>query len=426
MRRLFVFINLFVLINLSVQGQDSLDWDIDSVFDEPLHESPVEETPVDTDGLSVRNLIQRRGFHFDASYNFLAGIAPGWYNLPTNSDTREYYLDRYIKMRTTLGIDAQISDNFRTKTTIYFEIPGFDFVLGDFFFDYNIYDVVFLRGGKYNHSWGISPNYGFTNLLSRVARDDNPADDNPADSFIFKVDVPIGNGGFQALVLTRLDLMRSTALPKLEDFGYGGKYNLALRHVDLDLGMFYQDGMALRSFLSIKTTIGSTELYNEWVGAIDVNEPSNLSGAFNIGFGRDFFGGKFNVNGELFYNAEKDTYWYHPETNIREAGETPFIEGLNFALNLLYKPWEKGNPRFFLQARYAPMQNSALLVPGFRLSPWPHIDFYLATPLSLGNKDGYYHNNTVTRATENEDKPLPFAVIFLISLSGSVQFGHYY
>jgi hypothetical protein len=219
--------------------------------------------------------------------------------------------------------------------------------------------------------------------------------------------------------------MYSSELPKLKHFGYGGKYNLALSQVDLDTGIFYQEGMALRGFLSAKTTLWNTEFYGEGLIAIDVDEPSNISGAGNIGFGRDFFGGKFGVNGELFYNAEKDTYRYNPETNIREAGTSPFIEGFNIALNLLYKPWEKGNPRLYLGTLYAPAQNSARLIPGFTLSPWDYIEFYFSVPMSLGSKDGYYYNNTVTTATQNENKPLPFAVVFMVTLKGGVQFGHY-
>jgi hypothetical protein len=128
----------------------------------------------------------------------------------------------------------------------------------------------------------------------------------------------------------------------------------------------------------------------------------------------------------LFYNAEKDTYRYYPETNIREAGTSPFIEGFNMALNLIYKPWEKGNPRFYLGTLYAPTQNSAHLIPGFRLSPLNNLEINFAVPMALGEKDGYYYKNTVIMAAQNENEPLPFAVVFIITLSGGVQFGHYY
>ena len=420
-----LLLGLLCIAPLSAQEGNSLDWDIDSVFDEPHWESPLTEEPQNnTAGITVLEMIQRRGFYFDISSEFITGVAPGWYDLPWSADwdKSEYYLGRYIRMRNSFTLDVQISRVFRTRSTINFEIPNFGFSLGDFFFDYSLYDTVFFRGGKHELSWGISPNYGFTNLLSRVPRD--AYEGGAGDSFILKAEVPIGKGGIQALALTRADLMRSARLLTSDDFGFGGKFNFAHRWVDFDMGAFYQDGMALRGFVSIKTTIGSTELYSEWLGAIDTHDMSNISGAFNFGFGQDFFGGKLNANGELFYNREKDTYWYHPETHIREAGTSPFMEGLNIAMNLLFRPWEKGDPRLFLRTLYAPRQNSAQLIPGFRLSPWSHLEFYLAMPMSLGGKDGYYYKNTPT--IDNENRPLPFAIIFLITLKGGIQFGHYF
>jgi hypothetical protein len=424
-KHLVVFLALLFIVSLSAAAQDSLDWDIDTIFEEQAapdgEDEAITETVAET--VTVRQIIQRRGLQFSAGYEFNIGVAPGWYLAPWDSewDRGDYYLDRAIKMRASFGVDAQISRFFRVKTDVYFEIPNFAFTLGDFFFDYNIYDAVFARGGKYNLSWGISPNYGFTNLLSRV-----PKDGNAWDSFIFKADVPIGKGGFQVLSLTRYNLMYSSEIPRLEDFGFGGKYNLALPRVDLDTGIFYQEGMAMRGFISAKTSLWNTELYSEGLVAIDVDEPSNISGAFNFGFARNFFNGKFSANGELFFNDEQDTYWYHPETNIREAGTSPFIEGFNIALNLIYKPWNKGNPRLYLGVLYAPEQHSARLIPGFRLSPLDHVEFYFAVPMALGDKNGYYYKNTVIMASQNENKPLPFAVVFMITLNGGVQFGHYY
>ena len=421
-----------IILAMRLPAQESLDWDIDSIFDEPAQETPKKEEPKPAapsrPQATVQNRLQRRGFTFTTSYLFQTGIAPGWLSTPWSDGWSEsgYYLDRFIRMQVSFGIDAQISEVFRAKSTIRFEIPNFRPILGDFFFDYKLYNTVFFRGGKYNLSWGISPNYSFTDLLSRV-----PENGSTRDPFIFKADVPIGSGGFQALALTRVNLMGSGfVLPKLEDFGFGGKYNLALRQVDLDTGIYYQEGMPLRAFTSAKTTLWNTELYNEWLGAIDVDDPSNISGAVNVGFERVFFNKKLNVNGELFYNGEKDTYWYQPETDIWEAGTNTFVEGFNMALNLRYRPWEKGNPRIFLRTLYAPMQHSAQIVPGFRFSPWRHLELYMAIPMALGSEDGYYARHTITKTDRYNDekirKPLPFAIIFYVTLRGSVNFGHYY
>ena len=436
MKWLFLFASLlcaatFCAVGLFAQEIETLDWDIDSIFDEPPDSSeqntPVkDETPPPPNQVSIVSLIQRRGYLFDTGYEFTVGVAPGWYEPPwTDGWTLgDYFLNRYLKMKGSFSIDAQISNVFRVKSTISFQIPGFGFSLGDFFFDYTLMDAVFFRGGKYNLSWGISPNFPFTNILSRI-----PNDNYARSSFIFRADMPIAKGGIQALALTRNNLMGNAALPRMKDFGFGAKYNLALPQADLDLGLFYQEEMPLRGFFSIKTTLLKTEFYNEWLGAIDIGDPSNVGGAVNIGFAKDFLGGKLNINGELFYNAEKDSYSYSPETSIWDAKTYTLIEGLNAAVNLQYKPMTKGDPRFFLQALYALEGSTAQLVPGFRLSPLPHMELYLALPMALGGKDGYYSVNTVTVTDkENEDrtaKPLPFAVIFLVTLKGNVRYGHY-
>jgi len=431
MRWLFVFLALTVIAYLPAQEERLPDWDIDSLFDEPLPEtesnSEESESSSSENTAAVRELIGQRGFNFNLSSEFMAGVAPGWYELPwAPSDDRDYYLERMIKMRTSLTMDAQISSVFRVRNTVYFEIPSFALKLGDFFFDYAFYDRVFFRGGKYNISWGISPNYNFTNLPARIPYEDNRFKN---DSFILRADIPVGIGGFQVLALTRANLLdnASADVIKKEDIGYGIKYNLALRQADLDMGLYYQMEMPLRGFLSIKTTVRNTEIYSEGLISIDTEQASNVSGAVSLGFSRDFFDNKFSVNGELFYNAEKGAFEYRPETNVREAEIYPLVGGLNAALNLLYRFGDKWNIRLFFQMRYAIFENSAQLVPGFRLAPWNHIDIYFAVPMSLGNEDGYYRKNTFRMDTVSyPNRPLPFSVILMVTLKGDIQFGHYY
>jgi len=417
MRPFFVILCLLVFTRLYAQDESLFDWDIDSIFDEPLEESEFDDTKSET---TAADIIKQQSFNFSASYSFTTGIMPGWSAPPWGSDgskqVRSLFLDRAILMTTSISMDAQISRNFRVYSSFGFQIPAFGFGLGNFFFDYNLNDVVFFRGGKFSQSWGISPNYNFTDLLARVS----PAH-NAGESFIFKADIPSGVGGFQFLVMTRENLMAGGMLLGKEDFGYGAKYNLAFSGADIDMGLFYQDGMALRSFLSVKTTIRKTDVYSEGLIAIDINDPSNSSGAVSLGFGKDFLEGKLSVNSELFYNGEKGAFWYRPETNMREAGSVPFIEGLNIALNLQYKFGVWGDPRVYTQIRYALLENSAQFIPGFVIYPLPHISVSFAMPMALGDRYGYYSRNTPTVNTLGQ--PIPFRMIFLVSLSGGINFG---
>jgi hypothetical protein len=416
-RLLFACISLLFFAVLPAQEQNIFDWDIDDVFNEPTQKTPIEEPKNNEPEITVNELIRQKGITFNASYEFMVGIAPGLYELPWDStEDLDIHVERYIKLKSSLTADAQIDESLRVITSFYFTIPDFNINLGDFFFDYNINDKVFFRGGKYSNSWGLNSNFSFTNLLSRV-----PSEAYCGDSYIFKTDIPTGIGGFQFLILTRYNLMYSDSdPPKLKDFAVGGKYNLALKWADFDTGVYYQEGMPFRAFLSIKTTLWKTELYSE--GLIAINDvPLDASGAVSFGFTKELFNNKFIINGEVLYNAEKDSYIYNPETFIKDASVTLFKEQLHLALNLSYKFGGKINPIFFTQMRYAPFENSMQLTPGFRFTPLSHIEVYLAVPMTLGSKDGYYYNSENAYATY-EGKTIPFSVVLFVKLTGNMQF----
>ena len=424
MKFLFVFCLLIFISHYPLYAQEeaSLDWDIDSIFDEPFPEviSPPEETVSALPPLLAQ--LRQRSFTFDASFQFMAGIAPGFADPPWQAgNDNEFSWGQNIRMRAEYALDFQISEVFRVRNTFFFEVPNFHIRLGDFFFDYIFYDRIFLRAGKFYMAWGISPNFPFTNLLARVPSGEYHVDYEGyyrGDSYIARVDIPFGIGGLQLLAMTRADLLSSNPVtPGWRHIGYGAKYNLALRRADIDFGLFYHDFMPFRSFLSIKTTIGNTELYNEWLAA-NINRPEYFSGAVNFGFIHEFFDRRLMVNGEIFYNREGDSFWRRPESILREADIFSFIEGPNFALNLLYRIRGKGNPRIFVQGLFAPAENSARLIPGFRLTPWQNAEFYFAVPMDLGSASGFYRQNPEDPHGRN------FSVVMLLNFSGSTRVRH--
>ena len=419
MKKYLVLLGLLVFsfTLIAAQEEDMLDWDIDSIFDEPPPETAAEEDTGDNVS-PVLGDVKRRGLIVDASYEFQGIIAPGWDTAPWFFDGKEVYSHGLgVKLGASLSLDAQISEAFRTRTVVTFSIPSLKFELGDFFFDYNFFDKVFVRAGKYEHSWGISPNYGFTNLLSRI-----PKEGPSGPSYIFKTDVPIGVGGIQALFMTRVRMIEGSIPEHRKDFAFGGKYNLAFRRADLDIGFLYQDEMATRGFISAKTTLWDVEIYNEWLVAVNTHTDNEASFAVNVGFAKKFFGEKFTLNGEFFYNGEESALFYRPETNLLEEEILPFIENINMAFNLLYKFGGKVNPRIFAKVLYAPMQTSAQVIPGFIIAPLSNIEIYLAVPMALGKKSGYYYQNSVDHTNTNR----PFSIMLYVTLKDSVQAGYYY
>jgi len=391
---------------MAQEKNDLLDMDLDSIFNgSSAVQDNTASTPTD-DSAAVN--VNKSGITFGVSYEFQGGLAPGWSLAPWHFDGTEDFSWGYgAKMTSKLSINAQISEVFKVYTSFDFKIPDFSLTLGDFFFDYNFYNRIFVRAGKYELSWGIS---SFTNLLARV-----PEQGPSGPSYIVKADIPIGIGGFQALALTRSDLAGNVMPEQWGDLAFGGKYNVALRWVDLDLGVFYQHNMMpTRGFLSIKTTLGETEVYNEWLAAVNTHTDNAVSFAANLGFIRNFFNDKLTMGGEVFYNGEDNTYFFKPETRYKDAETVPLLEQIILGLNFLYRITGKGSPRLFSSVSYSVAENSAQLVPGFKFTPFQNIDVYCAVPMALGNKEGYYY-------THNADlNDRPFSIMLLVTLTGSV------
>lgn len=410
--------------NSGFGNEADASWDIDSLFDEPLPdagEPSRAETPEAGEGSPAGFLagsLRRAGFGLDASFYAYGGITPGWSEAPWFWDKEEETYTHVVGMILSggLGLDFQISDTLRVKNTFGYSFPGFAFRVNEFFLDYNLTDRVFFRAGKYIHNWGISTNYPFTNLLSRL-----PPGNSGGDSYVIKADIPVGIGGVELLALTRDGFIANPSAPSFQEIGFGGKYNLAFRWADIDMGLYYHKTMPLRGLVSVKSTIRDTEIYSEAIVSMAHETWDDFRGSVNIGFLRDFFAEKITLNGEVFYNGENNAVWFRPETDLQEAEASPFINGFNGAVNIIYRPRPGGwkDLRLFTQCLYSFEEHTAYLVPGLSLAPFPHISAYLAVPMALGSRDGTYY----TKNADNQNRP--FTIVFLVSVNGSYHFGRY-
>jgi hypothetical protein len=297
------------------------------------------------------------------------------------------------------------------KNLFTFAIPSLAFTVKEVFVDYNFSDRVFFRGGKFIQNWGISPNYPYANLLARL-----PPNNAGGDPYIVKIDVPIGIGGVELLALTRPGFMANPALPAFEEIGYGGKYNLAHRGVDLDVGVFYHEKMSLRNFISVKSTIMDTEVYAEALISARHKPWGAVRGAGSIGIAREFFSEKLAIGGEYFYNGEKDAVYFVPETDLEEAETSPFVYGHNMAINIRYRTGIVGDLKFAAQCLYSIDENSARFVPGLSFVPFPHVNVSLGVPMALGSREGAYYRRNADKNNR------PFGIILLVSISGDYRF----
>jgi len=443
----FIFFLLFTVVFInpaSSQENDLLDMDfnfLDSIFDEPSRPESDESNENSSqrenqqNGASLIDSLRKRGLEFDFSYQFRGAVNPGWdkyYPWEENADNN-FSWSPALNMTSSIGINAQISSAFRVYSAVNFYIPGieiknsydpeddrsYDFsvtpniTLGDFFFDYNFLEAVYLRAGKVEQTWGISPNFGFTNLLSRIPESGKPS----GSSYLVRFDIPIGVGGFQLLAQTRTDIA-GREIPVLDTIGFGGKYNLAFKWADFNLGAFYQDSMAARVFFSAKTTLWDFEIYNEWLVAVNTHNNNAVSFACNFGFFRSFFDNRLDVNAEFFYNGEGRSNFFKPDSEYELSGTSPFLGGINAALNLLYRISGPGNPRLF--ARFLYGENSFNITPGVRITPFSNLEIYFAVPMAFGN--GYYKND----AENFRGNTKPFSFLLYVTFKGDLRANYYY
>jgi hypothetical protein len=428
MKRILFCLGFFLVFSAVCPAADGEDnWDLDSMFDEEAaenadaggggEEEPLNQNTIFPSGENILSgLLRRRGFSLEADYFFYGGFSPGWSQAPWHWEGSDEEYSHILggEMKAGIGLDVQLSQSLRVKASVAFVIPAVELYIRDFFLDYNLRDLLFLRAGKYYYNWGISPNYPFTNLLSRI-----PAGNSGGDSYILKANVPIGIGGIEALALTRSGFMADPGKPNFSDLGYGGKYNLALRWADFDLGGFYHDKMPLRFFLSVKSTIFNTEVYSEAMVSSEHDPWGNIRGSANIGLIKALFLNKLTVNGEFFYNGEKDAFWFSPKGSLDDEKTSPFIEGFNLAFNVLFRPGGLLGLRVYTQCLYNINENTVQLVPGVSIDPFSHVRVSLAVPMALGSQAGTYY-----RFNADKDNR-PFSIVFLVSISGDYRYGKY-
>ncbi len=401
----------------------------------------------------VLALLQSRGFSFNAGFSFSGGLFPGWSEAPWYWDTHkpERTLSPGIVMSASLGLGVQVTDSFFVRSDFSFSFPTFAFLVDNLYFDYNILGKVFIRGGKFSYNWGISRDFPFANLLSITpsaeqlgvgkfyAEDGGRAPFYTAaeryNTYMARVSVPIGIGGLELVVLTHDDLFISGNRQK-ELFSFGGKYNLAFRWADINLGVLYSAITPLRAALSVKTTIWNTELYAEGLASVgnsflvpDNNPLDTYSrrrvwntAAFSgsIGVAQTFFADKLSMGGEFFYNGVNGLLWTSPADTALglESEVTPFIQGANFALNLSYAPGWRGL-RLGIKCLYAVKEQTAQLIPAVRFSPLPNFTLSIAAPIALGDRNGTYYRHNADKFNR------PFSIALMLTFSGNYNWDNY-
>lgn len=418
MRKTFILFFLVFCLSLGAdeeprwENQFDGNWDIDSIFDDPSVEEPTE---ADNTPINLRDKIL-----LEASYGFVSAFVPGWSEAPWYGGKREYSYLLGARMEALLSIDLPLTEVLRVHNSFYFSVPDKAiFSIKEFYFEYDFFSRAYLQAGLYEIAWGISRFYPFTNLPALVPDSSNQTGDEPGSAYIARLKIPIGIGGLEILGMTRYGYMKDKSSPTFGEMAFGIKYNMAFQAADIDTGILYHKELPVRYFISVKTTLGNTELYTE--GLVSVSQEENPETHFsgNLGIVQDLFKGKLTLSGEIFYNGEPDSAWWRPKSETLDEGVVDLYKGLNGALAFIIRPGVIGM-RIFAQVLYTYEQESAWLVPGISIRPGD-IHITLSVPMALGSRrdptdpSNYYRNNT-----DKDNRP--FSIILAVSFNGKLRY----
>ncbi|MDR2445463.1 MAG: hypothetical protein LBD44_05965 [Spirochaetaceae bacterium] len=422
---------LFLFIVPVTLGADDnlIDSDFDKLFTDSSDETggPTEDKNTNPVPYStLQDFITRSGFGVDTSYSMVGGYLPGWFEAP-------WYFGDYgdsdkditnligAKMSASVGLDIQPSRYLHVRQSFTFAIPAPALTIKEFFFDYNFRDKFFIKAGKFDIVWGVSPNFPFANLLARIPLDI----ENPGDPYLAKLNIPVDVGGFEFVLLTRPGYIDTTN-PRIEDFGSGIKYNLALQSFDMDIGFFYFELMPLRGFWSVKTTLfKNLEVYADSMINIfydkQIEQWADFGFSASIGFVNTFLNDKLRLNMEVYYDGEGDAASLRRNDLLDdEPDDFRLFSGFNGALNISFKPGGIGRMHIFFGFLYAFEKRSGQVVPGITFDPVDHVELYIAAPMAVGARDqnSYYYHNADTNNR-------PFSVVLAVKIKGTYKYSHF-
>jgi len=415
-RLFFLFILLKVVMTLSGQESNLLEekLDIDSLFEETTVTGESSGAkPVEAIDL-LKDIVKNEGFSLGASFNLKLGYSPGWMAIPG-----EFKDTAFLNSSSAVSLDMQISPVFRVLQKYSISYPNFEPEIIEFFADYTLADQLFFRVGRQNITWGISRNFPFTNLPARIP-DDFPAEET--GTYSVKLNIPVGVGGFEALLFTRDGYFDDPALPKFEEFGFGGKFNLALSGLDISFAGFYHQDMHFRSVFYGSTTIfDKYELFSEALVSYDFNASDTeiltpdgkvdnpFDKSISTGFYFDHFDRNLEVNAEYLFNGE--------ETELEVYGaKFPLFFGHNLAFNMSLKTFKK-KLKFFTQLKLNLSDSSGLFLPGVSIYPMDNLELGMAMPMFFGSENSTYMTNNFDILDRK------FSIVFGVKLSGNLKEG---
>lgn len=378
----------------------------------------------------MSRLEERDPVDLEASVRFTGGYSPGWSEpLGSGGDYEDLPV---VELSSSLSLLFSISPALSISQEFSFAYPDYDFEVKELAMDYNLADTAFLTFGLKRINWGRSPNFAFANVPQRQAESPLGPDESE-NTIVARASVPVDVGGIELLAQNKAEYHEDLDAPSAEHVGFGAKYNWAGEHLDLDLGGYYQSGLAGRLFASGTTTVADwLELYGEGVvadGRLRADDtlpeqdgvadgkvriaPGHVISDNNPDFGAalgvvaGLFDNSLDLNAEYYYNGE--------ETEGEVAGARfPLFYGHNLALNADYRVPDSP-VRLRAAHRYNETFDSSFFAPRITVDVARHLTFDAIGGMLWGTEDAGY------RAENPDDGDRPTFVAFTLTLHGQIR-----
>ncbi|MBN1646709.1 MAG: hypothetical protein JW874_01635 [Spirochaetales bacterium] len=387
--------------------------DYDSLFTDDESDNPDEEGEKKEETVLDKLLGSNTKLDISASFQIYAGYSPGYNTLDSDDEDQEYTDMFLLGLNSNLALKFNISDSFQVFQRFNISYPDIELMITEFFADYSAADIIQFRIGLQKIRWGESKNFPFTDLPNRVPDDFGSLDKK---NLAFKMTIPIGVGGIDLLAVTKLGYWEENSYPSAEDMGFGLKWNLALSPFDMNFGAFYRDGMNIRGFASVKTTLfGNVETYAEALVAIDPDWETNilengnpdnpLDFGVNLGIYTDFFKQTFEIGAEFYYNGEESEL-------TGNSSSFPILWGTNLCLYLALNAGKDDMIKIFAHTRYNVQADSLYLIPGLVIKLMKNLSLSCAGAVLLGNRGEGYSDPDINPDPLNREAFMIIRLIF--------------
>lgn len=378
---------ILLILCLNIFAQEEFD-DFDSLFEDAGDISVEEVAPALTSvETNTENPSNQKNNSFFKPLTF-SGYLEGEVGLAFLYNQKPD-ITGYFDFLNDLYFSARASKNLAIKGTVRTELPDFGISLRELYFDYLIFDRIYITAGKKTISWGYvrlfsnSDSYGDSTDLYGPLLTDIMTDTSGA--ILTQVQLPIFTGTINAVAFYK-GSMKTT--PSWKDFSLAGSIEMTLLNTSVNLfGRKYpsKEGNLSAQYkapilgLEMKRTILSTDFYVQGQTSIkDFNKMNSFLGYEQFVVTGGFYRWWDNIIPKIGFNIEYQ-FIYMPNEIDSTAHRIAFAGGLGSL-------GKKKNMKIGLEWNHNVLAESGNVVLGFIVSGiLPHAEWKTGLETTYGS-----------------------------------------